>query len=156
MIQKIVIITITIIFPMTKTQLLARKRLSEFGIKPSLQRIAILDFLIKNRIHPSADTIYNHLSPSIPTLSKTTVYNTLKLLEEERAIVSILIEDKSVRYDADITPHAHFKCKKCEQIFDIPILETDKVEIANASELTVTDQQVYLYGYCKECSKKIN
>ena len=44
-----------------------------------MQRIAIMEYLMDNPIHPSADDIYTALSPSMPTLSKTTVYNTLKL-----------------------------------------------------------------------------
>ena len=43
-----------------------------------MQRIAIMEYLMEHRTHPSADEIYTALSPSMPTLSKTTVYNTLK------------------------------------------------------------------------------
>ena len=56
------------------------KRLQNHNIKPSVQRIAIMNYLIEHRTHPTVDEIYTALSPSIPTLSKTTVYNTLKLL----------------------------------------------------------------------------
>ena len=45
-----------------------------------MQRIAIMEYLMEHPIHPSADDIYTALSPSMPTLSKTTVYNTLKLV----------------------------------------------------------------------------
>ena len=49
-------------------------RLLEYNIKPSMQRIAIMEYLMDHPIHPSADDIYTALSPSMPTLSKTTVY----------------------------------------------------------------------------------
>ena len=52
-------------------------RLLKYSIKPSMQRIAIMEYLMEHRTHPSADEIYTALSPSMPTLSKTTVYNTL-------------------------------------------------------------------------------
>ena len=61
------------------------KRLQNHNIKPSVQRIAIMNYLIEHRTHPTVDEIYTALSPSIPTLSKTTVYNTLKLLSEQGA-----------------------------------------------------------------------
>ena len=48
-------------------------------IKPSMQRIAIMDYLFEHKVHPTVDKIFNDLYPQIPTLSKTTVYNTLKL-----------------------------------------------------------------------------
>ena len=48
------------------------KRLQNHNIKPSVQRIAIMNYLIEHRTHPTVDEIYTALSPSIPTLSKTT------------------------------------------------------------------------------------
>ena len=53
--------------------------LQSYGIKPSLQRIAIMEYLIENRIHPTVEDIYEALYIKVPTLSKTTVYNTIKL-----------------------------------------------------------------------------
>ena len=46
------------------------ERLLEHNIKPSMQRIAIMEYLMNHPIHPSADDIYTALSPSMPTLSK--------------------------------------------------------------------------------------
>ena len=66
-----------------------------------MQRMAIMDFLIANRIHPTADEIYNALYPTIPTLSKTTVYNTLKLFTEQGAVKALVIDEKNVRFDID-------------------------------------------------------
>ena len=48
-------------------------RLVKYGIKPSVQRIAIMDYLMTHRTHPTADEVYMALCDSIPTLSKTTV-----------------------------------------------------------------------------------
>ena len=50
--------------------------LSEGGVKPSAQRIAILRYLMENRIHPTVDEIFKSLQPTTPTLSRTTDYNT--------------------------------------------------------------------------------
>ena len=58
--------------------------LKENGIKPSYQRMKIYEFLLQNRIHPTVDTIYRALNKEIPTLSKTTVYNTLNLFIEKK------------------------------------------------------------------------
>ena len=40
--------------------------LSGFGVKPSLQRLAIMEYLMTHRTHPTADEIFNALSPSMP------------------------------------------------------------------------------------------
>lgn len=39
-------------------------------IKPSVQRIAIMDYLLKHKTHPCIDEIYTALCKEIPTLSK--------------------------------------------------------------------------------------
>jgi Fur family ferric uptake transcriptional regulator/Fur family peroxide stress response transcriptional regulator len=130
-----------------------KDRLLQFGIKPSVQRMAVMEYLVENPVHPTADMIFNYLSPSIPTLSKTTVYNTLKLLEEQGAIQTISIDEKNVRYDADISLHAHFKCKKCGRIVDIYSGEFNTQTVPDNDKLRITDCQVYYKGYCEECQK---
>ena len=126
-------------------------RLLEFGIKPSLQRIAIMEYLMDHFTHPTADIIFNDLYPSIPTLSKTTVYNTLKLLEEHGAIRTISIDEKNLRYDADISYHAHFICKRCGCIHDLSLKEGDTFDIENFDDFILTEYHVYYKGYCKQC-----
>lgn len=72
----------------------AQNRLRRYNIKPSVQRMAVLDYLMTHHTHPTADTIFNALYPSIPTLSKATVYNTLNLLTEHGVIQMITIDEK--------------------------------------------------------------
>lgn len=52
------------------------KELSEHRISPSHQRIKILQYLYAEPCHPTVDHIFHHLHKEIPTLSKSTVYNT--------------------------------------------------------------------------------
>ena len=98
------------------------KRLQNHNIKPSVQRIAIMSYLMEHRTHPSVDEIYTALAPSIPTLSKTTVYNTLKLLSEQGAAQTLTIDERNTCYDAETSPHAHFLCKQCGKIYDWNIM----------------------------------
>lgn len=54
--------------------------LKRHDIKPSTIRIKVLEYLLNNRIHPTADDIYQYLISEIPTLSKpvfTTHWNCL-------------------------------------------------------------------------------
>lgn len=120
-------------------------------IKPSVQRIAIMDYLDANRTHPTADTVFNDLYPSIPTLSKTTVYNTLKLLVANGAIQMLTIDEKNARFDADISRHAHFQCKGCGCVYDLSLDLPETIYIDNVGELLVEETQVYCKGYCKIC-----
>ena len=134
------------------TFLHTKERLENCGIKPSLQRMAIMDYLMTHRTHPTADTIFNDLYPNIPTLSKTTVYNTVKLLAEHDAILTINIDEKNVRYDGDISRHAHFRCKHCGYIYDLPITDLQVSHSEKDTEdFTITDTQLYYKGFCKNC-----
>ena len=44
--------------------------LISYNIKPSVQRIAIMDYLLKHKTHPCIDEIYMALCKEIPTLQK--------------------------------------------------------------------------------------
>lgn len=128
-----------------------KERLLQCGVKPSLQRIAILRYLLTHPTHPTAETIFSDLYPAIPTLSKTTVYNTLKLLAEQGAVLCLTIDEKNGRYDGDITPHAHFRCKRCGGVYDLRLAGSDGLQPAGADGFLITECQVYYKGYCPDC-----
>ena len=126
--------------------------LLSFGIKPSVQRIAIMDYLMTHRTHPAIDEIYLALCEQIPTLSKTTVYNTLKLFVEHGAAQMLTIDERNTCYDADIQLHAHFLCKKCGKILDFPLsTEKDKVSAMKEEGFKVDEIHQYFKGYCPSC-----
>src|SRR5574344_3114056 len=93
--------------------------LTKSGIRPSVQRVAVYGYLCEHPEHPTVDTVYAALSPDYPRLSKTTVYNTLKLLADNGLIQTIQIEEDKLRYDANTEPHLHFKCLECGKIIDV-------------------------------------
>lgn len=123
--------------------------LKEKGIRPSVQRVAIMKYLMENRIHPTVEDIYNALLPDMPSLSKTTVYNVLKHLEENGAIQSLTIDDKNVRYDADTSSHVHFKCNKCGRLYD---LNQPKIShIKGIENFEINTIHLYCWGICPNC-----
>lgn len=127
--------------------------LLSFGIKPSVQRIAIMDYLLTHRTHPAIDEIYLALCEDIPTLSKTTVYNTLKLFVEHGAAQMLTIDEKNTCYDADIEFHAHFLCKKCGKIFDLPSsVGPTKVTAMQDEGFKVDEIHQYFKGFCPSCT----
>ena len=135
----------------------AYARLVERGIRPSVQRIAIMDYLITHPTHPTIDEVYQSLCEDVPTLSRTTVYNTLRMLSEKHAAQMITIDEHRVCYDGNINSHVHFYCKKCGKIIDLfdeeaPELKEEKVINGNI----VHEAQLYYKGICAECAKKMN
>ena len=125
--------------------------LNSHNIRPSVQRIAILKYLLEHRIHPTVDDIYMALNPTMPTLSKTTVYNVLRNLVENGAVLALTIDEKNVRYDADTSSHAHFRCHACGELYDI---EQPKMSEGNASGFEIENVHVYYWGKCPKCMTK--
>jgi len=135
----------------------AYNRLVECDIRPSVQRLAIMDYLMNHPIHPTIDDVYNGLCKQIPTLSKTTVYNTLRMLSEKRAAQMITIDEHRVCYDGNTDSHVHFFCKKCGKVIDLmdekaPQLKRRKIVDGNIIE----EEQLYYKGICAECAKTQN
>jgi Fe2+ or Zn2+ uptake regulation protein len=124
--------------------------LRQNGIKPSLLRIKVFEYLIKYRNHPTVDDIYKELVNEIPTLSKTTIYNTLNLFVEKKITQLIVIEEKETRYDADTGLHAHFKCEKCGKIYDIPV-DITGIKVTGLEDFKVVERHIYFKGICKDC-----
>ncbi|MDR0368494.1 MAG: transcriptional repressor [Bacteroidales bacterium] len=123
------------------------------NIKPSMQRVAIMQYLMENKTHPTIDEIFNDLLPKVPTLSKTTVYNTLKLFGEKKAVLSLTIDEKNLRYDAETSAHAHFKCKRCGSICDVS-LENTKIPVFEGDKTFFLEEtHVYFLGTCEKCRK---
>jgi len=129
------------------------QELIKFDIKPSYQRIKIYDYLLKNNNHPTVDMIYQKLSHEIPTLSKTTVYNTLKLFEEHHIIRNVNIDENEIRYDAVKSIHGHFKCEQCGKIYDFNYNFKD-LKYSGLENFTLNQTDIIIKGTCKSCLAK--
>lgn len=130
-------------------------QLSNSGIKPSFQRIKIYEYLIKNMNHPTVEMIYKDLNPYIPTLSKTTVYNTLKLFVDKGITKLVTIEENESRYDVDTSTHGHFKCKECGKIYNFSFDESN-LNINQIENFELEQTNLFIKGICKNCINKKN
>lgn len=131
----------------------AEKALMAKGIKPSVPRVRIFDYLLGNRNHPTVDDMYRDLLKDIPSLSKTTVYNTVTLFAEEHLVRRVATEDNEARYDACTDDHGHFKCDLCGMFFDFAVqLETAVTEGLEGCE--VVERSVYYRGLCPHCRRR--
>ena len=123
------------------------------GLKPTYQRLRILEYLEKHSTHPTVEMIYEDLIKEIPTISKTTIYNTLNALLEKGIINAITITGTETRYDHKVFPHHHFLCKRCGKIIDIDI-KCPYVEKKEFDGNKIEEIHGYFKGICKECLKK--
>lgn len=129
--------------------------LLEKGVKPSFQRISVLKYLIKEKNHPSVEIIYQAIHKDIPTLSKTTVYNTLNLLVEKGIVSALTIKENEVIYDFIEEPHAHFHCVECGNIKDI-FIGKELLAINSLDGFKIDEAQINFKGTCVYCNKNKN
>ena len=122
--------------------------LLNYNIKPSIIRVMIYEFLRGTTSHPTVDDIYKALQPGAPTLSKTTVYNTVKLFVAAGLIKALSIDGTQIRYDADIGHHGHFRCDVCEKVYDFKISADAECGIDG---FDVKKREIFYSGVCKEC-----
>lgn len=95
--------------------------LQKKGIRPSYQRIKVLECLYRKDTHPTVDEIFRMLSPEIPSLSKATIYNTLHTFVEAGLVRVVSIDGTELRYDITLSNHGHFKCEMCGTIYNFQI-----------------------------------
>lgn len=130
------------------------EKLKEVGVKPSITRMLIYDYLFASKNHPTVDEIFTALKDSIPTLSKTTVYNTVHLLKSHRLIKAYAMPNHEMRYDANLNIHAHFVCKSCGHITDVLIDSCDIVQTM-ISEDFIDETEITFHGTCSNCQTTV-
>jgi len=130
-----------------------KNELIEKSIRPSYQRIRVLEALTRKETHLTVDEIYSQLSPEIPTLSKTTVYNTLHMLVEAGLAREVTIDETETRYDATLRDHGHFRCESCGTIYNFEI-DLEKMPIQGLNLFVISEKNVYFKGLCPNCVSK--
>ena len=127
--------------------------LRQEGFKLTPQRLAVIKFMLGNRDHPSARMIHLELKRKYPTLSFSTVYNTLKVLEKIKEITSIHLFDDHLNYDSNTAPHFHFFCNECGSIHDIFIDEMGGVSLPEGEIQghLIDSYQAFFKGTCRDC-----
>ena len=94
-------------------------RLRQAGLKATGPRLMLLAALEQDRSHPTAEQLYETMRPHYPSLSLSTVYQTLDVFI--RTGLCRRVSDAGDRMRVDGTPqdHDHAICRTCGTIFDI-------------------------------------
>ena len=83
----------------------------------SKNRELILERLRMVNNHPTAEEVYLLIKSELPGIGLTTVYRNLEQLSEQGDIVKL--DGNVKRYDGDVDKHFHYRCPRCERVFDI-------------------------------------
>ena len=132
-------------------------RLRERGMRVTPQRMAVLNTLIGNKEHLSAETIYDRVRADYPMIGLATVYKTVSMLKEMGEITELNFGNDCALYDGSgEPPHPHFNCTQCGSIIDIDdaSLETLAGEVAEKTGYKITNYRLDFFGVCPNCRQK--
>lgn len=124
------------------------------GKRYSRQRELIYNTLCSTDEHPTAEMVYQWLKPANPNLSLGTVYRNLNLLADEGIIMRMPFPVE--RYDANVEPHTHFRCRGCGGVFDLDIAydpEVDAGALTAEPGFTIERHELIFYGLCPNCAQ---
>ena len=124
----------------------------------SRQRQAIMDFLCTRKDHPTADIIYQNVRLIYPNISLGTVYRNLNLLADEGNIRRVKGLNGSEHFDADISDHQHFLCRRCGSVSDIYLNHTGFIDrlseaASDGFKGRISGNDIYFWGTCENCMK---
>ena len=121
------------------------------GFKRTPQRLAILDYLDGNTLHPSAEEVYLAVTKKYCSLSFATVYNTLNALAQAGAVRELTLDPERKRYDSNTEPHHHLICVTCKKVVDVFEGITVGMPKSLEKEFSVFGNHVEFYGRCAAC-----
>ena len=104
--------------------------------------------------HRTADEIFALAKERMPSISRATVYNNLRSMEEEGLIRRITGEGGADIYDSSFVLHGHLFCTGCKRVFDI---DTPKMlgDLRNLTGLDICSYELKMRFICDECKNKI-
>lgn len=134
----------------------AHVRLRSQGGRMTTQRRLLFSILDSLGEHPTAEELFHIARQRDSTLNFSTVYRTLRWLENENLVSTrVFAEDRrQERFDAALpSEHHHFMCTNCRTVieFDTELLEFIKLRFQEKNDASVTTGSIVLYGLCRNC-----
>jgi Fe2+ or Zn2+ uptake regulation protein len=129
------------------------------GKRMTEQRRLILETLKSVQGHPTAEELHRLVKRRAPGLHLSTVYRTMRWLEEEGLVNSLWLEEdrRQERFDTSFTTeHHHFVCTSCKQVveFDSPDLVRIQTKYEREHGALVENASLVFYGLCQQCLLK--
>ncbi len=121
----------------------------------SRQREVILDTLIRNAIHPTAEKLMEVIKEENPdsNIGIATVYRNLRKLADAGMIKKIEGLEDAEHFDHNTHTHYHFICNKCKKVFDIDADVAEEIieKTSQKTGFTITEYDIVFKGICKNC-----
>ena len=135
-----------------------RELLSEYGLRYSRPRGAMLTYFREGAKHVTAEDLYRALQARGHSFSLSTVYLNLGALKQAGAIREFRGRGGEALYDSNNSLHYHLICKGCGVVTDLPggfateeAAKFYKGQIETHSGWRVDEPNLSFYGLCPSC-----
>ena len=104
--------------------------------------------------HPTATEVYGRVQEVAPSVSRATVFRVLGGFAGSGRALELRLAGEETRYDYNVTPHYHARCRGCGRVSDI---WTERflrdMDVKTADGFSIEGYTIEFYGKCGECAK---
>ena len=122
----------------------------------TVQRALVLEAVQALHHHPTPADVYDRVHETHPNVSRATVYRNLNVLAQKGDILRVEVPNAADRYDYQLFPHYHAKCRVCGGVFDIDMPYQGDLEtlVQEKSGFIVEHHDIVFEGVCAHCAEK--
>ena len=124
------------------------------GLRATGPRLAILETILEDCSHPTPEALHATLRERHPSLSLSTVYQTLEAFVKAGLCRRVNAGDNRLRVDGTPLDHDHAVCRACGRIFDVPRRSSAglPVPVGLPAAFTLVGVRVEYDVVCADCS----
>ena len=129
------------------------KSCREQGMPLTVQRRVIMENLAGRKDHPTADQIFEAVTPLLPGISRTTVYRVMEAFVALGLVQKINNPEAKAHFDADTSRHHHVRCTGCGTVADVHDERLNGLSLPAdaASGFEILDYSINFIGTCAGC-----
>ncbi len=123
------------------------------GLRYTPQRQMVLEVLVAQPGHITADTVLAAVQARYPHVNKTTVYRTLETLGQQGLVAVIHQGGRSDVYELRESRHHHLRCNVCDAELEVPdsVLDPLRARVQQEYGFVPCFDHFALVGVCPAC-----
>ena len=98
----------------------AKEILKKLKLRPTLQRVAITEILLKKKeVHVTAYSLEKLMVKNKIFISRATIYNNLNELSNRGFLKKVIVKNDKMWFDTNLSKHHHFYDEEEDRLVDI-------------------------------------
>ena len=131
-----------------------KRSLKGSGLRCTPQRFAVMAFLTKHNMHPTAAEIFAAVNRVDPRCSRATTYNNLRDLVQAGLVREVAVEGRAARFDATGMRHHHFICDGCGKVEDVEWYSVPRSASGSLGKRVLRECELIFRGLCTKCAAR--